>query len=215
MRSTVGYKWSYRDSAVDVTQIKKARYDYSVEHNTSLPEQWRTALKCSRLPEIARESAALFEEESGLRDVSCRVVGVPRPVAIHLDGRIELGSILKLAMGIAPVEYALCAQVYSQSWLCHRGSFQGNTLSTTPFAETDLVLKDVVADLWVEGADRPRKRVRTHLRLGALAEEIRKHTEAFNHVVARAHWKAEEIRAGDGPIDESLALAGYESNPFE
>ena len=51
--------------------------------------------------------------------------------------------------------------------------------------------------------------------MGALAEEIRKHAEAFNHVVARAHWKAEEIRAGDGPIDESLALAGYESNPFK
>ena len=86
LRSTVGYKWSYRDNAVDVSHTKKARYDYSVEHNTSLPEQWRTALKCSRLPGIARESAALFEEESGLRDVSCRVVGVPRPVAVHLDG---------------------------------------------------------------------------------------------------------------------------------
>ena len=64
LRSTVGYKWSYRDNAVEVSHTKKARYDYSVEHNTSLPEQWKTALKCSRLPEIARESAALFEELS-------------------------------------------------------------------------------------------------------------------------------------------------------
>ena len=39
LRSTVGYKWSYRDNAVDVSHTKKARYDYSVEHNTSLPEQ--------------------------------------------------------------------------------------------------------------------------------------------------------------------------------
>ena len=85
LRSTVGYKGSYRDNSVEVSHTKKARYDYSVEHNTSLPEQWKTALKCSRLPGIARESAALFEEESRLRDVSCRVVGVPRPVAIHLD----------------------------------------------------------------------------------------------------------------------------------
>ena len=165
LRSTVGYKWSYRDNAVDVSHTKKARYDYSVEHNTSLPEQWRTALK--RLPGIARESAALFEEESGLRDVNCRVVGVPRPVAIHLDGRIELGSILKLAMGIAPVEYALCAQVHDQSWLCHRGSFQGSTLSTTPFDEADLVLKDLGVDIWVEGMERPRKRARAHFRIGA------------------------------------------------
>ena len=59
LRSTVGYKWSYRDNAVDVSHTKKARYDYSVEHNTSLPEQWKIALKCRRLPDIARESAAL------------------------------------------------------------------------------------------------------------------------------------------------------------
>ena len=61
---------------------------------------------------------------------------------------------------------------------------------------------------WVEGMERPRKRVRAHFRIGALAEESRKHAEALNHVAPRAHWKAEEIRAGDGPIDEHLALAG-------
>ena len=119
-----------------------------------------------------------------------------------------------MAMGIAPVEHALCAQVRGQSWLCHRGSFQGSALSTTPFDEADLVLKDLGVDLWVDGIDRPRKRVRPHLHLGVLAEEIRKQAEAFDQLVARAHWKAEEIRAGDGPIDESLALAGYESDPF-
>ena len=27
LRSTVGYKWSYRDNNIDVTQTKKARYD--------------------------------------------------------------------------------------------------------------------------------------------------------------------------------------------
>ena len=214
MRSTVGYKWSYRDNTIDVTQIKKARYDYFAEHSTGLPEQWKTALKCNRLHVIARDSAALFEEQSGLRDVSCRLVGVPRPVSLHLDSRIEFGSILKMAMGIAPVEYALCAQVRGQSWLCQRGSFQGSALSTTPFDEADLVLKDLGIDLWVDGMDRPRKRVRTHLHLGVLAEEIRKHTEAFDHLVARAHWKAEEVWAGDSPIGENLALAGYDSNPF-
>ena len=35
LRSTVGYKWSYRDNKIDVTQTKKARYDYSVEHSAS------------------------------------------------------------------------------------------------------------------------------------------------------------------------------------
>ena len=57
LRSTVGYNWSYRDNNVAVSHTKKARYDYSAEHGTSLPEQWKTALKCSRLPGIARASA--------------------------------------------------------------------------------------------------------------------------------------------------------------
>ena len=57
LRSTVGYKWSYRDHTVDVCQTKKARYDYSAEHGTSLPEQWKTALKCSRLPRIGERRA--------------------------------------------------------------------------------------------------------------------------------------------------------------
>ena len=114
-----------------------------------------------------------------------------------------------MAIGIAPVEYAICAEVRDTSWLCHRGPFQGSTLSTTPCAEADLVLEDLGVDLWVEGMERPRKRVRTHLRLGVLAEEIRKRTEAFDHLVARAHWRAEEIRAGGGLLDEGLALASY------
>ena len=61
LRSTVGHKWSYRDNAVDVTVTKKARYDYSVEHNTSFPDQWKTALKCSRYrrPSVARGTVAL------------------------------------------------------------------------------------------------------------------------------------------------------------
>ena len=66
-------------------------------------------MKCSRLPRIAQGSAEQFSEQSGLRDVTCQMIGVPRPIAVHIDGRIEVGSILKLAMGIAPVEHALCA----------------------------------------------------------------------------------------------------------
>ena len=92
-------------------------------------------MKCSRLPRIAQGSAEQFADQSGLRDVTCHMIGVPRPIAVHTDGRIELGSILKFAMGIATVEHALCAQVRGQAWLCHRGSLEGSVLSTTPFDE--------------------------------------------------------------------------------
>ena len=39
LRSTVGYKWSYRDNTVDITQTKRSRYDYASEHGSTLPEQ--------------------------------------------------------------------------------------------------------------------------------------------------------------------------------
>lgn len=130
-----------------------------MEHGASLPGQWRTTLRCQRLPRIAQESADQFAEQSGKRDVRCRVIGIPRPVTIHLDGRTELGSILKLAMGTAPVEHALCAHVRGLSWLCRRGSFQRSALSTKPFGETDLVAKDVGADLCLAC-------VHTYVRLG-------------------------------------------------
>ena len=102
-RSTVGFKWSYRDDVVDVTQTVNVRYDYAVDHGSSLPEAWKNALKCRCLPRIAQDSAVEFAEQSGLHDVSCRVLGIPRAVTVHMDGRTEAGSILRLALGNVPV----------------------------------------------------------------------------------------------------------------
>ena len=51
-RSTVGFKWSYRDrdNTVAFTQTKQARCDYAADQGSSLPEDWKTALKCRRIP---------------------------------------------------------------------------------------------------------------------------------------------------------------------
>ena len=64
-----------------------------------------------------------------------------------------------------------------QVWLCHRGSFQGEDLCVNPFQERDLEEKDLSTDLWQEGLDqeRPRKRIRVHLRIGGLARLISKY----------------------------------------
>ena len=108
------------------------------------------------------------------------------------------GSILKIAWtaGI-PVEYVLCAHVRNQVWLCHRGSFQGEDLCVNPFQERDLEEKDLSTDLWEEGLDqeRPRKRIRVHLRVGGLAGLISKYDRVFNALMARALFDAEERRS--------------------
>ena len=75
----------------------------------------------------------------------------PRPVTVFTDGRVKLGPILMLAMEIAPVEHVGCACVRGWSWHCHGGFCRGDVLRTTRLDASDLVVKDVGADLWSDG----------------------------------------------------------------
>ena len=50
LRSTVGYKWSYRDNVVDVTETKRARYDYAAENSTT-----RTVEDCLQVQAATRD----------------------------------------------------------------------------------------------------------------------------------------------------------------
>ena len=89
-------------------------------------------------------------------------------------------------------------------------------MSTNPFGESDLVPVDISTDLWYDGQERPRKRIRAHLPVGHLADLATKHDRALNALVARAHFEAELLRASTlhAAVDESRALAGYDPNPF-
>ena len=71
-------------------------------------------------------------------------------------------------------------------------------------------------DLWYDGQERPRKRIRAHLPVGHLADLATKHDRALNALVARANFEAELLRANTlhVAVDESRALAGYDPNPF-
>ena len=110
---------------------------------TTTTEHWKTAFKCDFLSRIAHEAAVRFAEESAFEDVSCRFAGAPFPVEVYTDGRIAADSVLKMAWSGIPVEHVLCAHVCDQTWLCHRGSFTGDTLSANPFGETDLAPIDL------------------------------------------------------------------------
>ena len=89
-------------------------------------------------------------------------------------------------------------------------------MSMNPFGETDLAPIDLSTDLWYEGQERPRKRIRAHLPVGHLADLATKHDRALNALVARAQFEAEVLRANTlhVAVDESRALAGYDPNPF-
>ena len=85
-------------------------------------------------------------------------------------------------------------------------------MSTNPFGESDLAPFDLSTDLWCDGQERPRKRIRAHLPSGHLVDLASKHDRAFNALVARAHFEAEVTRASTlhAAVDESRALAGYD-----
>ena len=216
LRCTVGFKWSYCDESTNESLTKRVRYDYYLSHGITFPEHWKTAFKCDFLSRIAQEAAVRFAQESAFEDVSCRFAGAPLPVEVYTDGRIAAGSILKTAWSGILVEHVLCAHVCEQTWLCHRGSFTGDALSMNPFGETDLAPIDLSTDLWYEGQERPRKRIRAHLPVGHLADLSTKHDRALNALVARAQFEAEVLRANTlhVAVDESRALAGYDPNPF-
>ena len=89
-------------------------------------------------------------------------------------------------------------------------------MSTNPFGESDLAPIDLGTDLWYNGQERPRRRIRAHLPIGHLADLASKHDRAFNALVARAPFEAAVTRASTlhAAVDESRALAGYDPNPF-
>ena len=73
--------------------------------------------------------------------------------------------------------------------------------------------KDIIA---AHDEAAPRKRIRTHLRETELRKLAEDKPLKLDQLLAIAADKAEEIRAGAQvrPIDEEVALAGFERNPF-
>ena len=62
------------------------------------------------------------------------VPGVGKTVALNANG--------------ARIVYFLCAHVRGSEWLCHKGSLIDGALAENPFAEQDLICKDIDAEAW-------------------------------------------------------------------
>ena len=69
-----------------------------------------------------------------------------------------------------------------------------------------------IASVVEDGA--PRKRIRAHLRESELRKLAADKSSKLERLLAIASYKAEEIRAEGGSLDEQEALARFELNPF-
>ena len=60
----------------------------------------------------------------------------------------------------------------------------------------------------------PKKRIRAHLRESELRKLAADTSSKLQRLLAIAAYKAEEIRAEGGALDQQEALARFELNPF-
>ena len=67
-------------------------------------------------------SVRVARQESGATDIDCAVLGAPKKTGLVDAGIMSPGSIMMLDVGDTRRAYILCAHVYGDEWLCHRGT---------------------------------------------------------------------------------------------
>ena len=182
-----------------------------------MPTSWRTVSLCLPLDEMACRSADA-ERSAAYPELTCEILGMPKPVAVPSTDDFTPGNVVALRTQAGErLDYLLCAHVQNARWLCHRGSFlDGHFDNDNPFDAADLVEKDVVREAW-HADEKPTHRItrQPKLSLEALRVAVQNHEDDCSGVVAVATFKAEELRAGaERPLNEALAKANFERNPF-
>ena len=182
-----------------------ARCNNALERGVPLPEAWPTALRSLSLGTIAKNSAAkIRESEPGLADVDCHVLGYPMPSD-------ALGRLEAFCVGGDRVMCFLCAHVTNGDWLVHPGTYtdSGELDEANPFAEKDLILKNLVADAWDQ---KTRTRLRTSPAVNVLRGLVEASDYKWHLLLAMAAFRAEEGRGS--ALDLDVACRGFERNPF-
>ena len=117
----------------------KVRCGHASDRGVPLPDGWHTALRCTKLQEIADEAAKATREEIG-GEINCKLIGVAERTTLSELGEHKPGSTVLLPGGGSRMAFILCAKIDHDSWFCHRGSFQDGKLNETdPLNYHDLV----------------------------------------------------------------------------
>ena len=103
------------------------------------PDGWHTALRCSNLQAVADEAAKAARDELG-GDIACKLLGAVIKTTLPETIEHKRGATVLLSGDGSRMAHLLCAHIDGDTWLCHRGSFQGDALSAwNPLDATDLV----------------------------------------------------------------------------
>jgi hypothetical protein len=221
----LAFRWQARcqgsagETSLDEAVVVTVRCRHAVTRGVPLPDAWPHALRGMSLPSMAMSSAQKVQEQCGLPNIRCRIIGQPKYSPLPpVDVQNEPGAIAILAgAGGAHVEHLLCAPVDENRWLCHRGSFCAGQLDEgEPFNPRDLLIQDLDRDRPRAGEPPPRKRISAHLHAGMLRSLAAAHPEDWDLIVAVANWTAEEMTATSEQrlLDEARGLRDFEPSPW-
>ena len=154
-----------------------------------MPSNWITALRSFKAGELCRGFVANLKLPTGVHNVSCNFLGAPKPCTLCAQG-LDVGRCLAFSHLGGRKNFVLVAHVENHEWLCHGGSFIGESAVPDPLSESNLVLKDVQKDAWDE-ATAPRTRLVSHAKMQQLINQLRERPNEFSELVAVANFQAE------------------------
>ena len=127
-RSVLAYVWRACVGGHHEHTVVRVRCDNASTQGVPFPKHWQTALRCSNLQTIADDAAKAARDELG-SDIACKLIGVAKRTTLPEPGEHEPGATVLLAGDGSRMAHLLCAQIYGDTYLCHRGSFQNGVLN--------------------------------------------------------------------------------------
>ena len=187
------------------------RTNNATQQGVPLPKHWTTAMACLSLERWCEEGRRKVRDPDA-RDVQCVPLGQVKQPLPPADGT-GAGRTVALHVHGQRVIFLLCAHVQDSLWLCHRGSFAGDSLAEDPFQESDLAQKDIVADAWETSRT---KRLRSTGSMNVLRGLVQSLDHSWCQLVAVAIYRAAELRSHllDQALDEAVAASGFERSPW-
>ena len=213
-QTVVPFEWQIDVGGVCHSEVVSVRADHALQRGLHEPKSWIIARACSNLDAIAQHASVTHSERLGL-DLSCSILGQRTVVADHASAAGN--TVALITCNGERMEFLLCAHIYGDRWLCHRGTLVNGKLDCdNPFSPDGLAEKDVVSEAFVPG-DPPLKRItRTPKLSGTQLQEARRaHNGAWDIVVATALVKSAEIRKRSMHDSCDTQIVGFERDPFK
>ena len=170
--------------------ITEVRLDNAKERGVPIPPDWVTALRSLKAGEICRGFVGDLQLPTGVANASCNFLGAPKACTPSAQD-LGVGRCLAFSHASGRKNFVLVAHVENNEWLCHGGSFIGDSEVPDPLSESTLVLKDLEKDAWDE-TTAPRRRLTSHAKMQQLINQVQDRSIEFSELVAAATFQAEE-----------------------